>query len=111
MRRPIIQPTTTPAFLGIGTGKRQRAKAEAAAKLEEERRKTLAAQNEADLKLLAAKTEAAKAGYKTPEQQKSEADVTAAVLDSQSSNTLYYILGAVVVAVMIGLYFIKRRAK
>lgn len=94
--------TDTSSFLGIGEGKRKRAKAEAEAKL-------IAAKTAAEKELLAAKVAAEQAGYKTEDQKKAEADLTTVAIEAESSNTLYYILGAVVIAVMIGLYFITRK--
>ncbi len=97
MKKKINSDPNISAFLGIGEGKRKKAKAEAQAAL-------LKAQTEAEEKLLAAKVSASQSGYKSPEILNAESDL----ITSQSSNTLYYILGLVVVAIMIGLYFIKR---
>lgn len=101
MRRPIKKPEQTPAFLGIAVGKRRKAKADAKVK-------EIEAQNAAELKLLAAKTEASKSGYKTEEEKKADAVVTTAAIESQSNNNLYYIIGGIVLVVIIGLYFITK---
>lgn len=96
--KKIPQKSVESAFLGIGTGKRVAAKAAAAKLAEEEKRKTM--QLEAELKAK---------GYKTTEEQKAEAEVTAATIDAQSSQSMYYIIGGVIIAVMIGLYFIVKK--
>jgi hypothetical protein len=110
MRQQIInRPTDFSPFLGIATGKRKKAKAEAAAKIEEEKRKTLSLQ-----------IEAAKAGYVAPEvkveqtkaeveKAKTDAELTTAQTAAQSSNTLYYVIGGVLVAVIVALILIKRK--
>jgi cobalamin biosynthesis Mg chelatase CobN len=90
------------AFLGLFEGKRKRAKAEAEIKIIE-------AKAASDKALLAAKVAADQVGYKTPEQKAVEASVQTATIESQSNTLLYVIIGVVVVVVMAGLYFIKRR--
>lgn len=102
MRRPVSRPTQTASLFGIFEGKRKRAKAEAAAK-------EAAAKAEADKKVIDAKAQAQKDGYKSEEQIKNETEALLAALDAQNNNNLYYIIGGIVVAVMIGLYFITRK--
>lgn len=97
----IEQPETS-SFLGIFEGKRKTkiiaAKAERERLKAEESRKTLSAQVEAE-----------KAGYKSPEVKQAEAEAATAVIESKSSSTLYMVIAAIVVVVMAGLYFIKRK--
>lgn len=102
MSRPIQKQPETSAFLGILEGKRKRAKAEAEAKV-------IAAKAAAEKEVLAAKQAAAASGYKTEEQVKSETETVTAISEAKSSSTLYYVLGGIVLAVMVGLYFITKK--
>jgi len=102
MKKKQLNNPNESAFLGLFEGKRKAAKAEAEIKL-------IAANKEKELALLKAKQEAAAAGYKTDEEKKAEAEITTAELESSSSITLYYIIGGIVAAALIALYFIKKR--
>lgn len=82
----------TSGFLGIGEGKVARAKGDAAVAIEEAKRQTLITQ--ANL---------AAAGYNP------EADAAAA--EAKSNNVTMYIIIAVVLILMVGLFFILRKLK
>lgn len=104
MKKTTTDPNIS-CFLGIGTGKRVKAKAEAARLKAEEERKTL--QLKADL---------AASGYKSTDEKKVEAEVTAKTIeaqtkaaDTQSNTTLYYVIGGIVAVVIIALIIIKKR--
>ncbi len=108
MRRPIIQPSNTSPFLGIGVGKK--AKAEAQAKIDiinaqaaaDERAAKLAADS------LALKLAQAQAGF-NPEADAAAAEIQKTQVEASSTNTMYYIIGFVVVAVMAAVYFISKK--
>lgn len=91
-RRPVIN-ALEPALFGILEGKRKRAKAEAF-KLEEEARRAS----------LNAKAEAQKQGY-----IENLGDIKLAETKQAGEKILYAALGFIVLAVMGGLYFIKRK--
>jgi hypothetical protein len=106
-QRKISNPYESP-FLGIFEGKAkarvyeaQKEAAEAKAKadrmLEEQKRQTFLLQ-----------LEAAKQGFE-PEKDKQETAVKLEETKQGSEKALYVVVGFIVVAVMVGLYFIKKR--
>ena len=109
MNGKLKQDPNVSAFLGIGTGKRIRAKAEAARILEEERRKTLSLQMEQAKAGFDPEKDKAAAAIKL-EETKAAAAITQTNTDAGVSSTLYYVIGGIVIAVMVGLYFITRKS-
>lgn len=95
-RRPIID-NSTPAFLGILEGKKRTREAEARVKEEEAKRATLLLQ-----------LEAARQGY-DPERTRAQQAIQLETTKQGSEKTLYMVLGGIVIAVMIGIYFIKKK--
>ena len=91
-RRPTIN-ALEPALWGILEGKRKRAKAEAFAQQEEAKRATLNSQ-----------VEAQKQGY-----VENLGAIKLEETQQVSEKNLYTTIGLIVVAVMVGLYFIKRK--
>jgi len=92
-KSPFKAPNNESAFLGIGEGKRKKAKAEAAAIQLAAQKKQAEVNSPVDL----VKTEKAKETI---------------ISESKSNTATYYIIGVVVVALVIGLYFIiKARRK
>lgn len=108
MRRKFITTPATAPFLGIATGKRVKAKAEAARLLEEEKRKTLLLQQQQATAGYNPEAEKAAAAIKL-EETKAAATIAQSSTEAKTSNTLYYIIGGIVFAVMIGLYFITKK--
>lgn len=95
-------------FLGIGTGKRVKAKAEAEAQiLQAKKEKELALLESQRISFQQQATEAGK-GY-NPVTAAATAAVKLEETKQGSEKTLYIILGFVVVAVMVALYFIKKK--
>ncbi len=106
--RPQFQNPNEAGFLGLFDGKRKAtiiaAEAKAKAKAEEERRASMMLQ-----------AELAKQGYDpaaadAAAKKQAAADAVALENSKQQGDTnLYYVIGGIVVAVMVGLYFIKRK--
>ena len=88
-------------FLGIfeGKAKARKEEAEAAAKVAIEK---------AQQDTLLLKLEAARQGY-TPDADAAKAIIETETVKLSGEKTLYYVLGGVVVAVMAGLYFIRKK--
>lgn len=106
-RRPIRNPYTSP-FLGIGVGKKKEAEAAATIKkIEAETAAALELEKQKQQSLLL-QLEAAKQGY-DPEAAAREQAIQVEEIKAQPEQTMYVIIAVVVVAVMIGLYFIKRK--
>lgn len=82
---------------GIFEGKRKKAKADAFVRQEEARRATFLAQ-----------VEAQKQGY-DPDKPNRDTKIVETQATIQSEKNLYTAMGLIVVAAMVGLYFIKRK--
>ena len=108
MKKKQLNNPNESAFLGIGTGKRVTAKAEAARLLEEEKRKTLLLQQAQAQAGFNPDAQKAEASLKL-EQAKASALIAENTTDAKTSTTLYYIIGGIVAAALIALYFIKKR--
>ena len=91
--------TDEDSFLGLFEGRKTRAKSAAAVAIEQAKQDTLALEA-----LVATK------GY-TPKADASKAAIDLANAEGSSDKTLYIILAVVVVAVMVGLYFIVKNRK
>lgn len=97
-KRPIKYNPEESEFLGIFEGKKRKAAADARAKEEEAKRATFALQ-----------MEAAKNGY-NPEKQKADSAIKLEETKQKSDSTLYITIAVIIVVVMVGLYFIKKRS-
>lgn len=106
--RPIIRRPKTAAFLGIAEGKQARAKADAQIALINAQAAADAAKAKAERDTLTLQLAQAQAGF-TPDKDKAAANLKLAQTAAVSENTIYYVLAAVVVAVLVGIYFIKKR--
>jgi hypothetical protein len=108
MKYCVIKNPDESPFLGIATGKKKRAEAEADIA-------RIKAETEAELKLEQARREslmlnleAAKQGY-DPGKVQAEKAIKMEETKTAPEKTLYIILGFSVVVMMAGLYFIKKR--
>jgi LPXTG-motif cell wall-anchored protein len=104
IKTPFVQPDESEisSFLGLFEGKRKariiKEKADAAVKVEEAKRQTLNLQIEAE-----------KQGYKAPEVRAAEAETAKATIEAKTENSFYLVIAGIVLAVMGGLYLIKRK--
>jgi len=109
MRTRIInKPSDVSAFLGIATGKQARAKAAAAIAVEKARADAALLLETAKRDTLTLQLAQAKAGF-DPVKDAAAAEITKTEITASSTNNLYYVIGAIVVVVMIGLYFITKK--